>query len=427
MELYRGPNGATRHNHTEWYYERLNGLPARMTLQQQTWTIADVYITDELNRRAPKKTDYLQEKLALQDLAAKMVDSPEHILPRFVDLAMKMTDGVSAGLSLFEPDPAPGVFRWRSLRGLLSPFEGATTPRNFSPCGITLDRKAPVLSQHPERIYGWISNANIVLPEALLVPLYLGGNEPLGTLWIISDKVNHFDSGHARAMTELATFVGIALRMLNTERDLKDALEQQETLTKEMSHRVKNLFAMLSGIVRLSEKAASTPAEMTHVLTDRLEALAEANALVRRSFADKTTAERADLAELVGKIMRPHVPSGERKNVFVSGPAISLGERATNGLALVLHELATNAVKYGALKSDNGTVELNWRADDGRLVIDWAERNGPPIEKPPASTGFGTRLSRSTIVGQFNGELNYDWRPDGLVVAMTMPLTSLSA
>ena len=77
------------------------------------------------------------------------------------------------------------MFRWRYLRGLLAPFEGATTPRNFSPCGITLDRNAPVLSARPERVYNWIADANISVPEVLLVPLYLGGTTPLGTLWIV--------------------------------------------------------------------------------------------------------------------------------------------------------------------------------------------------------------------------------------------------
>jgi len=189
--------------------------------------IPDVFITDELDRRAPKKTDYLQEKLALQDLAARMADQPEEVLPRFVDLAMEMTDGVSAGLSLYEETPAPGVFRWQYLRGVLAPFNGATTPRDFSPCGITLDRNAPVLSLHPERVYGWIADANIVVPEVLLVPLYVGGKIPLGTLWIVSDQEGHFDSGHARALTELAVFVGIALRMVRSEQRMHQTLERR--------------------------------------------------------------------------------------------------------------------------------------------------------------------------------------------------------
>jgi two-component sensor histidine kinase len=401
--------------------------PLKREVGSRNAAVDAVYITEELDRRVPKKPDFLQEKLALQDLAARMADHPEEVLPRFVDLAIEMTGGVSAGLSLYEENPAPGVFRWRYLRGVLSPFENATTPRNFSPCGVTLDCNRPVLSLHPERVYDWIADANIVVPEVLLVPLYLSGQEPLGTLWIVSEKEGLFDSGDARAMTELATFVGIALRMLNTEHRLKDALEQQETLTKEMSHRIKNLFAVTAGIVRVSERAASTPAQMSQILSGRLEALAEANALVRRSFAGQSVVERANLAELVEKIMRPHARSAKQSHFVANGPDVLLGERATNGLALVLHELATNAAKYGALKTDRGTVELNWRAQGERLVIDWSERGGPPIARPPDVTGFGTKLSQSTIVGQFQGELTYDWKPEGLTVAMTVPAASLSA
>src|SRR5277367_6255186 len=157
-------------------------------LQTLEPSIASVFITDELERRPAKKTDYLQEKLALQELAARMVEQPEEVLPRFVDLAMEMTGGVSAGLSLYEENPAPGVFRWRYLRGVLSNFDGATTPREFSPCGVTLDRNGPVLSLHPERVYSWIAEANITVPEVVLVPLYLGGTTPLGTLWIVSEE-----------------------------------------------------------------------------------------------------------------------------------------------------------------------------------------------------------------------------------------------
>ena len=190
-------------------------------------------ITDELERRAPKKTDYLQEKLALQDLAARMAEQPQEVLPRFVALALEMTGGVSAGLSLYEEDPAPGIFRWHYLQGVLAPFNGATTPRDFSPCGITLDRNAPILAQHPERVYGWIADANIVVPEVLLVPLYLGSARfRLGTLWIVSDRKGHFDSGHARALTELAAFVGIALRMVRSEQRLQQTLEARERVSE---------------------------------------------------------------------------------------------------------------------------------------------------------------------------------------------------
>ena len=140
-----------------------------------------------------------------------MMDGPAEVLPRFVDLAMNMAEGVSAGLSLYEESSEPKVFRWCYLRGTLATFEGATTPRDFSPCGITLDEMRPILSRHPERYYNWIAEANIVVPEVLLVPLYRGNDEPLGTLWIVSDQIGHFNAGHARSISE-ACLVRTALR-----------------------------------------------------------------------------------------------------------------------------------------------------------------------------------------------------------------------
>jgi two-component sensor histidine kinase len=391
--------------------------------------LAEVFITEELQRRPPKKTDYLQEKIALQDLAARMGERPEELLPHFVDLAMAMTDGISAGLSLYEPDPAPGVFRWQYLRGLLAPFNGATTPRDFSPCGITLDQNAPVLSRYPERVYNWIADANITVPEVLLVPLYIDGKEPLGTLWIVSAEEGHFDSGHARSMTELAAFAGIALRVLRSEQRLQLALDEQQTLAKEMSHRVKNLFAITDGMIRISAREAITKEDLANMLSGRLHALAKAHALVRRSFGGlESVPSVSDLSDLIWMIVRPHDRGSHNggSRFSVDGPSFQCGERATNGVALVVHELATNAVKYGALANDAGHVTVTWARERTKLVLRWVERGGPQIPEPPVSDGFGSQLAQMMVVQQFGGALDCDWQRAGLAVTMTLPLERLA-
>jgi two-component sensor histidine kinase len=385
-----------------------------------------VYITDEMYRRIPKSTDYKREKLALQDLARQMVDHPAKVLPHLVDLAIELCEGISGGISIYETDPPPGVFRWHHLRGDLTKFTGETTPRNFSPCGVTLDLNAVVLSQRPERVYTWLRDADISLAECLLVPLFIGGKEPLGTLWIVSENEGHFDSGHARVMTELAGFAGIALSMVKTEQTLKQTLEQQENLTREMAHRVKNLFAITDGLIHVSAKAASTPAEMSEILSGRMRALAAAHSLVRRNFDDQAATDGADLNELIRKILLPHERSALATRFVVEGPGIRLGDRAATGIALVLHELATNAAKYGALNSDDGSVVVKWREVDNHLILDWTEHGGLVLAGPPVKTGFGTKLSQSTVVGQFEGNLSYDWKPAGLSVAMSMPTAKLS-
>lgn len=391
-------------------------------------SIDDLYITSRLDQRTVRRENPLREKRALQELATRMLENPEDVLPRFVDLAMEMTGGVAAGLSLFEENPAPGVFRWRYLRGSLSPFENATTPRNFSPCGITLDRNEPVLSLHPERYYNWISDASIVVPEVLLVPLYLGGTEPLGTLWIVSEAEDHFDRNDARAMTELATFVGIALKMLRTEQNLHKALEEQETLTKEMSHRVKNLFAVATGMVRITARTSASVAEMAQLLTGRLTALAAAHGMIRRSFVDTPAAPRTpDLKALLQTIVEPHErhhPGAPARFSF-DGPSVACGEHALNGMALMFHELVTNAAKYGALQTADGHVAIRWTQEDADLVMRWTESGGPEVA-PPEESGFGSTLLNNTVTRQFQGSMAHDWHPGGLSVTLRLPF-SLSA
>jgi hypothetical protein len=92
-----------------------------------------------------------------------MSDSPAEVLPRLVKLALEICNAASAGISIFEPEHSR--FRWFALHGVLRAFEGATTPRNNSPCGVCLDNNAPVLMDRPERIYDWISDAKITVPE----------------------------------------------------------------------------------------------------------------------------------------------------------------------------------------------------------------------------------------------------------------------
>jgi two-component sensor histidine kinase len=395
-------------------------------LKASSVVASEVFISSELALRQPKKTDYLSEKLALQELAARMVDDPSQVLPRFVELAMQMTGGISAGLSLYEENPAPGIFRWHHLCGSLAAFDGATTPRNDSPCGVTLDQAVPVLTRHSERLYSWISDANIVVPEVLLVPLFLGGPEPLGTLWVVSNEEGHFDSGHARVATELATFVGIALRMQRNEERLRTAFEAQELLTLEMNHRLKNIFALADTMVRFSARGAASKEEMAVALSDRLHALAKAHTLVLAGGADPTARQPLDLAVLIHTIVRPHeTGAGEASRFSIEGGPFTCSEQAVTGLALVIHELATNAAKYGALVSDTGRVEVTWLREQDHLVLRWAESGGPAIAAPNAA-GFGTKLIHGTIVGQFGGSVEHQWQPDGLTVLMRLPFDALA-
>jgi two-component sensor histidine kinase len=378
--------------------------------------IAAVTITDELLRRPPAKPDYLREKQAIQDLAQQMADRPTEIIPRLVALAMEICDGVSAGVSVL--DPETNRFRWLGVQGALAAMQGVTVPRQNSPAGICMDIGGPVLMAQPGRAFGWMQGGALPVSELLLVPLQSKGAAPLGTLWVIAKEAGHFDSGHARSMSDLATFAAIALRMIQSEERLSQALSIQETLAEEMNHRVKNVFALAESMVRLSARSAVSKEDLAVKLIGRLHALADAHALVRRRF-DQMPWEGADFCEILTRILLPH---DEGRSV-IRGPTLSVGERAATSLALLFHELATNAAKYGSLSIDQGAVEIEWDADEKDIRLQWRETGGPTT-KPPERQGNGVRLVNATIQ-QLGGKIEYDWRPEGLIARLRLPIASL--
>lgn len=393
----------------------------------RTVTLDDVIVTHELDRRPATDKDDRQVNAALLQLMARLVDGPEKVLPEFVRLAMELADGISSGISVSEPDAVPPVFRWAFLEGSLAAFDGATTPRNDSPCGVTLDTRGPILARHAERYYSWISDANIVVPEVLLVPLNRG-EEQLGTLWIVSDKVGHFNRGHVAAIQDLAAFVSVALQLLQSEQRLKASLAVQESLAREMSHRVKNVFTIVQSLIGFSARSAASVEALGQSLSGRVRALAVAHDIVKRT-PGSASPHTTQFDELLGAVLRPYAPAhGSAPRFALAGPPLEVGETATNNLAMVFHELATNAAKYGALANQGGAVEVEWRVeanDEGNdAVVAWTERGGPRCTGAPATTGFGTRLLRETVKGMA-GTLAYDWRPEGLAVTLRVPREQL--
>jgi two-component sensor histidine kinase len=380
--------------------------------------LAEIIITDKLAKRPSEPPDYLREKLAFQDLADDMADNPKAVLPRLVRLAMEACGAESAGISLLEHEVRE--FRWFGLQGALADFEGTRTPFDFSPCGVTLQQNAPVLMKHPETVYGWIANAGIFIPEVLLVPLHLrrppkdGG---AGTLWVVGSKPDFFSQEHARVLTELAAFSSVAIRMIRAEEVVQSALQEQEQLTREMAHRVKNLLAITDGMLRLTARTAVTKEELVAKMSGRLLALANANQLVRRSFAHDTMS-RAGLQQLMQTILKPY------EHVSTAGPDVALGDHASNSMALVFHELATNAAKYGALSREEGHVDVSWLVHEDHLEVTWNESGGPRVSQPE-SRGFGSSLIETTV-HRHNGTIRYSWLDDGLTVAIILPLSSLT-
>ncbi|MGV6874001.1 sensor histidine kinase [Pseudochelatococcus sp. B33] len=388
-------------------------------------------ITRELAVRPQRTLDPREEIDALQDLAWQMLERPDSFLPYLVQTALRIADAHSAGISLHEPDSKDGdVFRWHYLTGECAPFIGRTTPRRSSPCGLCLDEGGPVLIAFPEELCSDYAVPGLVSYEALLVPIYLAGDRPLGALWVIShQEERRFDGVDARVLSELATFAGIALKMIRDARALKEALEAQEILVREMRHRIGNVLTVASGLVSASARTAATPQEMADKVRGRLEALGRAQAIVHQPASDHHIGREAvsladQLRALVGVLAEPYSEDGRRialaPGLHLPPDAPTLGQGGLTALGLVLHELATNAVKYGALSEPAGHVTIDWHIGSGVCTLVWKEHDGPRVIAPPDSVGFGSTLINRTIKGLLGGDVDFNWLPDGLNVEIRM-------
>ncbi|WP_346764284.1 HWE histidine kinase domain-containing protein [Caulobacter sp. SLTY] len=186
---------------------------------------------------------------------------------------------------------------------------------------------------------------------------------------------------------------------------------RQEVMINELNHRVKNTLAMIQSLARQSLKGAD--AGGLTAFTERLVALSRAHDLLSERIW-----QNADLADVVDRGLNAF---GARATGH--GPSLSIAPNAAVTLSMILHELATNAVKYGALSNDTGQVELLWNFDSGKeLTLVWRERGGPTIA-PPDGDGFGSRLITASVQHEFGGTVQFDHRPQGLVCTLIIPLS----
>jgi PAS domain S-box-containing protein len=200
--------------------------------------------------------------------------------------------------------------------------------------------------------------------------------------------------------------------------DRKRAEERQVLLAREVDHRAKNTLAVVLSVLRLTR--APTTKDFIATVEGRVHALAATHNLL-----SATRWEGADLGKIVEEEMAPY-HANHRQRVITGGPAVVLLPATAQAVALALHELATNAAKYGALSTETGTLGVTWRADGDALVLDWTETGGPPAAEP-ARLGFGLTIVRSSIEAQFRGGVSYEWRREGLRCTLSIPAAQIAA
>ncbi|KQN81275.1 sensor histidine kinase [Sphingomonas sp. Leaf62] len=209
---------------------------------------------------------------------------------------------------------------------------------------------------------------------------------------------------------------GRIVRWIGTCTDIdsaKRAAEQNDILSRELSHRIKNIFAIISGLIRMSARQMPAMRGFADDLAKRIAALGAAHDLARpHSDVSRPTVGDATLHHVLRELLSPYADRQWR----VTGDDVPLDDRGATPIALIFHELATNAAKYGALSTTDGQVTIETRHDGEQVAIDWRETGGPAIEHVPDTAGFGTRLAALSIEQQLAGTITRDWRRDGLLV-----------
>ena len=295
-----------------------------------------------------------------------------------------------------------------------------------------------------QRLFGYTSEEAVGKPVTLLIPVERHDEEPRILERIRrGERIDHYETVRQRkdgSLVDISLTVSPvrdrsgniigASKIARNITERKKAEEQQDLLLREMDHRIKNLFALAIGIVSLSGRSARNVQDLVKSARERLSALARACALtlLRGPGDDPQARKPTMLHSLIRTIIAPHenIEEAQAERIRIAGPDLQISGPAISSLALLLHEFGTNSAKFGALSAQNGQVEIVGAEHGQTLVLTWTERGGPAIAGPPDREGFGAALTRATVTGQLGGEISQDWRPEGLVIRLSLPRERLT-
>ena len=295
-----------------------------------------------------------------------------------------------------------------------------------------------------ERIFGYAADEMIGKPVSLLIPEDRPDEEPSILQRLRrGERIEHYETVRRRKNGELidislsvspiADEKGKIVGASKIARDItarRHAQEMQTLLLGEMRHRINNLFAVTNSLVTLSARSSKTPKEMETAIKERLAALSRAQQLTRPGLIanEFDIREQATLKGLITAIFAPYSATGSRgpQRIIVTGCDEEIDDRAVTSAALLLHELATNATKYGALSASAGVVQIDCSSREDWLAINWEERGGPAVGGPPDREGFGGNLARKIVENQVRGRYFNEWKPSGLSIRIEIPRENIA-
>ena len=344
-----------------------------------------------------------------------------------VNMLVDITDRYQAEQRIRESEA-----RYRDLAAIVESSDDAVVSKDLNSIIKSWNRGA-------ERLFGYTADEAIGKPVTMLIPADRHDEEPAILARIRrGERVEHYETIRQRkdgstidislTISPIRDEEGRIIGASKIARDITErrrAEQQQHLLIREMDHRIKNLFAVASGMIAMSARSAKTPQELASALRDRLMALAQAHALTLAvpSNTGRRSEQSTTLQTLIETILSPYDgrTDGGNARVTISGPHIPIASSAVTSFALLLHEFATNAAKYGALSNSTGSVDIACSDNDGQIALTWTERGGPRIDHESDGEGFGSLLAQATVKNQFAGEILRNWDPEGLTIRLTFP------
>jgi PAS domain S-box-containing protein len=308
--------------------------------------------------------------------------------------------------------------RLRSLASIVESSDDAIVSKN-------LDGIITSWNSGAERVFGYTAKEAIGQPITIVIPNDRQDEERLILTRIRrGERIDHFETVRQRkhgsliivslTVSPVKDAAGKIVGASKIARDVTEQKRSQEqiaTLAREAEHRSKNLLANVQATVNLSQ--SDTPQGLKHAIEGRIQALANVHSL----FIE-TRWIGAELSTIATQELAPYFERTETR-VRIEGPQVLLEPDTAQAMAVALHELATNAAKYGALSEDKGRVEIKWsHATDGRLILRWTETAGPAVQTP-THQGFGRRVI-VRMIDQLKGKALFDWRREGLVCEITL-------
>jgi two-component sensor histidine kinase len=378
------------------------------------------------NKDSTNQDELLEQQRVLAEFGdfALKTEAIDDILNRACELVGRALETDLAKLMELLPDGRTFKVRagvgWRP--GIVG--EVTVTAAENSPEGLTLKDGAVISTNRDEEdrfAYHDFMTGHGVKAFVNVLVLSSKDRPPFGVLQADSRKPRDFTQSDVEFLRSYANLLGAAIERLRVVDELRAAVREKDLLIGELNHRVKNTLATVQSIASQTLRNAPTMDHASSAIESRLMALSQVhNVLTDRSWA------HVALHDIVTQAVEPYRSRGENR-IHVQGPRVQVPPRIALALAMALHELATNAVKYGALSNGTGQIRVNWILVDtgtpSRLRLTWEEAEGPPVREP-ARRGFGTRLIERSLAQELGGAVQIAFSPTGVMCSVDAPLVN---